>query len=294
MGIDFLIDDAQRGAEELEIIAKEFKKPIRKDSKNTKFLKKFVVALYLAGEDKHKKRVEKIKKEAIKKIIEKQFPQKIKKPEERSDFKPSLIKEEIKRELPPPPIPVKLKESHKKFEARENEYPLVVLKHNNKVMASALVNEKYELVEPDLDKADIKILEKLKNVPERMFEKTFKKLCKKFRIKPSENYTDKIKYYLGRELGRIDALLRDSKINLISGDGVEKTVKVVYKGKELPTNINFRGVEEINDIVNRLAKKLGKKASVYSTLEGTLDTGHRVQVMLGSEEITPRFTIEKR
>jgi len=209
-------------------------------------------------------------------------------------FKPSILKKEVKRELPPPPVPTKLKESHKEIEDTEKKYPLVVLKHNNKVMANAIVNEEYELIEPKLDKVDIEILNKLKNIPEKNFEKTFKKLCKQFKIKPSEDYTDKIKYFLRKDLGKIDALLRDSKISSISADGVEKNVKVLYDNKKLSTNISFSSIEEINYIIDKLAKKLGKKASISSPIEGTLDTGHRVQAMLGSDEITPRFLLEKK
>jgi len=298
MGIEFLIDDAQRAAEELNEVSKEFKKPVkRKPSKNTRILKKFVVALYHASESKHKKKAEKIKKETIQKIVDKQFPERtIRRPQVRIEpsFKQPVLKKEVERELPSPPVPNELKETQVEAEDTENGYPLVVLKNNKKVIARAIVNDKYELIEPKLDKVDIEILSKLQNIPERNFEKILKKLCKKHGIKFSENYTDKIKYYLRKELGKIDALLKDSKITSISADGVEKNVKVKHNGKELSTNINFISIEEINDLINKLAKKLGQQASPSSQIEGTLPTGHRVQAMLGSNEITPRFMIEKK
>ncbi len=312
MSIEFLIDDEQREAEELERIEKEIKKPVRKESKNTRILKRFVIYLYHASEAKHKKGIKKRKEESLKKIVEKQFPQpiqQIKIPIVQPGFKPSkfisekkiplepgfkqsqsIPEKEVEKKLPPPPIPAKAK----KFEESENKYPLVVSKSNNKVMASASINDEYELIEPKIDEVDIKILRKMEKVSEKNYEKSLKKLCKQSRIEFSENYFDKIKYYLKRELGKIGPLLKDSKINSISADGVGKNVKVVYNGKKLSTNINFKSIEEINDIVNRLAKKLGKQANLSSPLEGTLDTGHRVQAMLGSDEITPRFMIEKK
>tara|TARA_Y100000310_G_C20650438_1_gene799121 strand:- start:870 stop:1760 length:891 start_codon:yes stop_codon:yes gene_type:complete len=296
MGIEFLIDDEQREAEELDRIEKEIKKP-RKESKNTRILRRFVISLYRAGEAKHKKTIRKKKDESLKKIVEKQFPQQIqpiKIPRiVEPNFKPSMPIPEREVEEPELPVPPSPGESEK-FEENENKYPLVVSRSNNKVMASASVNDEYELIEPKLNDVDIEILRKMEKVSDRNFEKSLKKLCKQSRIELTEKYSDKIKYYLKRKLGKIGPLIKDSKISSISADGVGKSVKVVYNGKELATNINFKNIEEINDIIYRLAEKLGKKASLSSQLEGTLDTGHRVQAMLGSNEITPRFMIEKR
>lgn len=295
MAIEFLIDDAEREAEELKSIEKEIKKP-RKESKNTRILRRFVIALYHAGHLRHKKQIQGIKEEALRKIVERQLSQRIRQIEKpriiEPSFKPSSFvpEKEFEKELPPPPTPIRIK----RFEETENRYPLVVLKHNNKVMASAFVNDEYELVEPKLDTIDIEILRRIERVPEKNFENSLKKLCNQSGVKFSENYADKIRYFLKRELGKIGPLLKDSKITLISADGIEKNVKIIYNGKNLSTNINFTSVEEINDIIRRLAKKLGREATIYTPLEGTLPTGHRVQATLGSDEITPRFMIEKK
>jgi len=125
-------------------------------------------------------------------------------------------------------------------------------------------------------------------------------ILKKYRIKVPSESVDKLLYYIIRDFvgyGRIDPPMRDHFIEDISADGVNMPIYVWHRVYEsLPTNIVFKGEEELNSFIIRLAYLAGKNISIASPiLDASLPDGSRVQLTYGSE-VTGRgstFTIRR-
>jgi flagellar protein FlaI len=107
-------------------------------------------------------------------------------------------------------------------------------------------------------------------------------------------------YYLSRDfikLGKIEPLMRDKLIEDISCDGADIPIYVWYRDYEsIPTNIVFKGNEELDTFVSKLAYMAGKHVSLADPIvDATLENGSRLHLTYG-KEITQKgstFTIRK-
>ncbi len=175
---------------------------------------------------------------------------------------------------------------------------------------------KYVITEPTLDEGGEQILNEIKNtlidrmdIPLSVLEdesimreylnKEIMDVFLKYKKDVAEESKGKYIYYLMRDFlgyGKIDVIIKDSKIEDISCNGVNTPIYVYHKDYEsLPTNIIYETEKELNTIITRLAYKAKQQISVaHPILEGTLPEGHRAHITL--DEISTRgdtFTIRK-
>jgi flagellar protein FlaI len=109
----------------------------------------------------------------------------------------------------------------------------------------------------------------------------------------------KLRYYLERNFlgwSRIDALMKDSRIEDISCDGTKIPLFLYHrKHHNIKTNITFEE-PALNSLAITLAQRSGKHISIGSPLlDATLPDGSRLQLTFGSEITThgTSFTIRK-
>jgi flagellar protein FlaI len=175
----------------------------------------------------------------------------------------------------------------------------------------------YNVIEPELSEEEEKLLTKIsealvelievgftkiKNVAEaiKYLEEQVLKVIKEFGIKLTPNQFAKIMYYIYRNFvgfNEIEPLLNDPNIEDISCDGVGLPVYIIHrKYGSLRTNIIFKDVEKLRDLVIKLAERCGRYVSYAEPiLAGTLPDGSRVSATLASDVATrgPVFTIRK-
>jgi flagellar protein FlaI len=172
----------------------------------------------------------------------------------------------------------------------------------------------YYLVEPSLTPSEKIVLELLhkhlldrlqyddKKLKERDVTLTDKavELLDEYGILVDEGTLKKLIYYLKRNYigyGKIDALLKDHRIEDISCDGVGVPLFLYHQDyQNIRTNVVYGEAIELNLFVGRLAEKCGKQISLGKpTVEATLPQGYRLQATIGTEVTTKgsTFTIRK-
>jgi flagellar protein FlaI len=127
-----------------------------------------------------------------------------------------------------------------------------------------------------------------------------KETVKKYHLKIPQEAVDKLSYYIIRDFvgyNKIDALMKDPMIEDISTDGVNIPIYVWHRVYEsLPTNIQFKDSQELDNFVIRLAYLAGKNISIAAPiLDASLPEGSRIQLTYG-KEVTRRgstFTIRR-
>jgi archaeal flagellar protein FlaI len=107
-------------------------------------------------------------------------------------------------------------------------------------------------------------------------------------------------YYVMRDFigeGPIDVFIRDPMIEDISCDGPHQPIFIYHRKYEsITTTVRFRGHEELDSFVIRLAQRAGKHVSIAEPiLDATLRDGSRLQATLAKEVSTfgSTFTIRK-
>ncbi|MAF50566.1 MAG: hypothetical protein CMH64_00585 [Nanoarchaeota archaeon] len=204
--------------------------------------------------------------------------------------------------LPPPPPPAPKAATPKPSQPQEE------IKQNN---ISKLKKENgklvYDLIEPAMESQDWKIYNKLRQVVKKnitkdptilekssFLESEIKKAATELKIKYSDSYIQKIKYYLEKNIkgfGKMDPLMHDSRVKEISCNSYND-IKVVFESETLPTNIQFDTNQELNNFILGLSEKYGKPVS---------DTKPDLEIKLPNMEIkanynpitTSSFTIKK-
>ncbi|MCJ7720138.1 MAG: type II/IV secretion system ATPase subunit, partial [Candidatus Hadarchaeum sp.] len=172
----------------------------------------------------------------------------------------------------------------------------------------------YYLVQPSLTPSEKTVLELLhkhlldrlqyddKMLKERDVTLTDKavELLDEYGILVDEGTLKKLIYYLKRNYigyGKIDALLKDHRIEDISCDGVGVPLFLYHQDyQNIRTNVVYGEAIELNLFVGRLAEKCGKQISLGKpTVEATLPQGYRLQATIGTEVTTKgsTFTIRK-
>ena len=175
---------------------------------------------------------------------------------------------------------------------------LIKDRHTGTILASANIADKYILNEPQLDEADILILNKIKKKRRlKSMEKGWKlikKYEKKFGIK--EGHDTAIKYYIVNDilgLGRIEPLLHDNGISAIICDDYMKNIEVEFNEKKLETNLRFANKDELKEFVVNVARKMNKKIDKKNTIaEGNL-RGFTFFLDMGANLENPRFSIRR-
>lgn len=284
---EFLYNDfTSLNKKELENIIKTVsKKPERVDTKAV-FLKKFSYEVFNAY---RRRKFQKVKEEVIKEEVK---PVVMEKP---------IIKPEIKKVvLEEAPMPI-----YKKVLATRE-----ILRSDGVIVSAAYNNGVYNLIEPKLEEKDIVLLKKLEGevgkkiskdrrfASDREFiKKNINKVAKKMGMVIPVGYYDKIQYFLTRDIinfGKIDGLLRDVDIKEIICDGLNKPVKVIYKGEEAVSDVVFSDKKELDGLILKFASLAGKKISDKEPfLSASLPSGIRIQASLSSDLTNARFVIKK-
>ncbi len=191
------------------------------------------------------------------------------------------------------------------------KYPLVQI--NGKVFAFAHIffDKKsndiiYNVIEPQLDQKMLSLLEEIKEYLQEKIdinfsyvrkkeahdyiEKLFDKSLDYFRKRFQPETRDVLKYYIMRDfigLEKIEPLLSDKNIEDISCDGTGIGLFVYHRNPllgSLKTNVVFKGNDELDSFVNKLAERCGSTISVSKPLlDGTLPDGSRVQITLATD-----------
>jgi flagellar protein FlaI len=260
-----------------------------------------------------RKKVEKVKKPAIKKVAEEGKPA-----IELLDVDTELV--ELEKKMAGGAIEALAKfEEHATFECPEGyqeqarywitePYAWVVILFNPEK------NERiYSLIEPSLTPSEKAVLEllhkhmldrliyhdKLKARDTTLMEKAVE-LIDEYGISVDEGTLKKLIYYLKRNYigyGKIDALLKDHRIEDISCDGVGIPLFLYHQDyQNIRTNVVFGDAIELNLFVGGLTEKAGKQISLGKpTVEATLPQGYRLQATIGTEVTTKgaTFTIRK-
>jgi len=173
----------------------------------------------------------------------------------------------------------------------------------------------YRVIEPPLTQQEEKVVAEVKRLllesqrpaleelrrrgAEEVLRERVEGIVRRFKLPVPEDAMDKIFYYVRRDMlgyGRLDALIRDPRVEDISCDGVGVPVFVWHSRYEsLPTNVVFGSAEELESMIVRLAHRAGKHISVANPIvEGSLPEGYRLHATLG--EVSRRgstFTIRK-
>jgi flagellar protein FlaI len=115
-----------------------------------------------------------------------------------------------------------------------------------------------------------------------------------------EESTDRMLYYVLRDFigeGPLDVFSRDPMLEDISCDGPHQPVFIYHRKYEsVTTTVRFRGHEELDSFVIRLAQRAGKHVSIAEPiLDATMRDGSRLQATLAKEVSTfgSTFTIRK-
>ncbi|MDG6996214.1 MAG: type II/IV secretion system ATPase subunit [Nitrososphaerota archaeon] len=174
----------------------------------------------------------------------------------------------------------------------------------------------YEVIEPSLTEEEKRKIERLKRLlleevkapltiihgqgqVEKYLDDNASRLIKDYRLEIPKEGIEKILYYLKRDFlgySKIDVMMRDTRIEDISCDGVGIPIYVWHRDYEsIPTNVQFSSKEELASFIVRLAYKSGGQITVAQPiLEGNLPEGYRTHLTL--DEVSKRgstFTIRK-
>jgi flagellar protein FlaI len=174
----------------------------------------------------------------------------------------------------------------------------------------------YEIVEPEVDEKDKKLIEKLESDMSEVLEvklsslqgpKAFEYLEKKLKsvlddngIKLEGEHYKKILYYIFRDfegLNEIEPMMHDPYIEDIGCSGMGTPIYITHrKYGSVETNITFNDLDYLSNFVVKIAERCGRYIS-YATplLDGTLPDGSRVQASLAKDVTTkgPTFSIRK-
>lgn len=189
------------------------------------------------------------------------------------------------------------------------EYPILATKDNkNLVYVSieyTLSGGRYSVIEPLIDK---KLIDKVEELAKKDIEKDKNKLsddkfiidiikesCKKTGLEFKKDLINQVEYYLYRDFiffSTIDPLLHDQNIKEIICEGINKPVRVVdHSLQKLNTNIIFTKNEEIDDIINRFAKRNNITLSEKNPTLETVYKNFKISATLGFGGVSSKFTI---
>ena len=171
----------------------------------------------------------------------------------------------------------------------------------------------YYLIEPSLTPMEKTVLETLhEHLLDRLtYDEAMKdrdailrskatELLNEYGISIDEDVIKKLLYYIKRNYigyGRIDAFLKDPRIEDISCDGPGVPIFLYHQDyQNIRTSIGYEDPMELDLFVGRLVERAGKQISLGKpTVDATMPEGFRLQATIG-REVTTRgstFTIRK-
>ncbi|PIN77903.1 hypothetical protein COV14_04910 [Candidatus Woesearchaeota archaeon CG10_big_fil_rev_8_21_14_0_10_33_12] len=285
--IEFFFNlEKEQNLEELEKISQVAEEKPKTYDPNTIFLRKFVTALFAVGEEKVKP------KEAIK-------PEIIEKPRK----KPKPLPKKL--EIPKPVILKPLITPSPKFP----EYPLVVTKDNKIIVKAHLLDNTYYLDEPNLSEIDLTAISRLKDElkdkliknPKLADDKKYlydliQKIYSKYNIKINDDYYERLRYYLVRDIlgfGIIDSMLKDKNIREIYCDGVDKTIYLTYNDEKIETKIKYDSEKDIDMLINKFAALSNKRLDSEPFLDVMLPSGISISATRGLGVTASKYLIKK-
>ncbi|OPY17717.1 MAG: hypothetical protein A4E23_01467 [Methanomethylovorans sp. PtaU1.Bin073] len=179
--------------------------------------------------------------------------------------------------------------------AHEYQYQVLepVLSEDEKRLLENIKQQLIETLELNLKETDHKNAEKyLRNQA--------KKYLREYKIDISVRKKERVIYHLIRDFlgfGRIDAIMRDMRLEDVSCDGPNTPIYIYHKAyNSVPTNVIFSDDDELDTFAIRIAQLCGRHISIANPLlDATMPDGSRIQITLG-REVTTRgstFTIRR-
>lgn len=174
----------------------------------------------------------------------------------------------------------------------------------------------YQVLEPLLSEEEKRLLENIKQQlietlelnlkqsdhknAEKYLRKHTKKYLREYKIDISVRKKERVMYHLIRDFlgfGRIDAIMRDMRLEDVSCDGPNTPIYIYHKAyNSVPTNVIFSDDDELDSFAIRIAQLCGRHISIANPLlDATMPDGSRIQITLG-REVTTRgstFTIRR-
>lgn len=245
-------------------------------------------------------------------------PKEIKKQIQKKPIQMQLTKQPIGFDIHPIPSPGETKEEIREFKAipiyakhiiskkelpekitqeEKQIIPLIRDKFTNKVLATANVNDTYKINEPTLNETNQKILSKILKKKPKNPEKAWKlieKYIKKHKGDPA--HKEAIKYYIINNLfalGKIEPLLNDKNISIITCDSPGSYIKVKRNNKTLKTNLLFKDKKELDDFLFLIAEKTKSKLDKKNPVLDITYRNFRFHCVLGLNITTSKFTITR-
>ncbi len=238
-----------------------------------------------------------------------------------------IVQEPIEVEKKTSPIPerVEVKQEAKqeevlpKLEARKPRKvissevgpPLVFIKdrYGGALVLSSITKTEtglmYRVMEPVVDRkalsmAKILIGKDILKKPEyledeKFMRKNIEKAMKRVNLKYSEDYGEKLKYFLRRDLfgfGQVEVLMHDPRISSIICDGVGRPLRILIGNREVITNVVFSNPDELNSFVKYIASKGGYVPSSGPNF-GLVLEDWKIEGTVGSGGVSSRFIMRK-
>ncbi|MFH0752270.1 MAG: hypothetical protein V1914_01605 [archaeon] len=126
----------------------------------------------------------------------------------------------------------------------------------------------------------------------------FEKACKKLNTPCDADIIRRGTYYLKRDLlgfRRIDPLMHDANVTGIFCEGLNKPIKIEYKGvpEKIETNITFKDPKDLNTLINKIAAFAGIPISEATPIIDTVINGFKINATVGMGDISSKLTIKK-
>lgn len=174
----------------------------------------------------------------------------------------------------------------------------------------------YQVLEPLLSEDEKRLLENIKQQlietlelnlkqtdhknAEKYLREHTKKYLREYKIDISVRKKERVMYHLIRDFlgfGRIDAIMRDMRLEDVSCDGPNTPIYIYHKAyNSVSTNVLFSDDDELDTFAIRIAQLCGRHISIANPLlDATMPDGSRIQITLG-REVTTRgstFTIRR-
>lgn len=295
MSIQFIppLESKKQVLEELEKLTALLSKPQSPRLKQNKlFLRSFTKSLLLARKKqsisvkKPPQPREQIKPQVIpvSKSYEPEIPL----------VRPSFLQQPKLPPMPPPPAP------QKPAAFQQQKEIIASLKEENGKLI-------FDITEPLMEARDLQIYDLTKD---KLYQKALQnpslledsnylnsliqQSCKELKIKFSEDYIKKIKYYLVKNIrgyGKIDPLMRDSRVSSIICNSYND-IKVIFQDKQLPTTIIFDSNQELNTFILALGDRFNIKVSELAPNLDIKNSNIEIHALY-NPITTSKFTIKK-
>ncbi len=124
------------------------------------------------------------------------------------------------------------------------------------------------------------------------------KACKALGRECDADLVRRTSYYLKRDLlgfRRLDPLMHDMNVIAIHCEGINKPVKVEYRGlhDKIETNVMFIDPHDLNALINKIARFVKAQISQSNPIMDVEVNGFKIQATLGMGGISSKLMIRK-